>query len=173
MPFVHPLKIQAIFPAEEHPKEVFFPSSSELVCAGCRQDMKSNVNAEVMSEKLRVCAGGLQLISALQAQIPINHCTFTRAALLIPKGIAGPTVLVENVTFQCLKADQEVSCQTRGLEGEGFVCFTRFSGKFLAGLKLISSFVFILINSSHLNTRTSCGLFSTLYSKPKHSDSPS
>lgn len=89
--------------------------------------MRSNVNVEVMTEKLHVCTGGLLFISTLQAQIPINHCIFTMAALLIPKRIAFPIVPEENVILYamvmlpCLKADQEVSCQTKGLEGEGFV----------------------------------------------------
>lgn len=76
------------------------------------------------------------------------------------------------VMVPCLKADQEVSCQTRGSEGEGFVCFTCVSGKLLAGLKLISKFVFILMKSSHLNTNTNLSLFTTVYPKTKHSDSP-
>lgn len=76
------------------------------------------------------------------------------------------------VMVLCLKADQEVSCQTRGSEGEGFVCFTCVSEKLLAGLKLISKFVFILMKSSHLNTNTNRSLFTTVCSKTKHSDSP-
>lgn len=137
--------------------------------------MKSNGNVQVMTEKLHVCTSGLLFISKLQAQILINHCIFTTAALLIPKWIALPE---ENIIFYamvmclCLKADQEVSCQTSGSEGEGFVSFICVSGKLPAGLKLISSFVFILIKSSHLNTKTSCSLFTTVYSKTKYSDSP-
>lgn len=93
-----------------------------------------------MTEKLHVCTSGLLFISTLQAQILINHCIFTTAALLIPKWIALPEeniILYSMVMFLCLKAGQKVSCQTRDLEGEGFVCFTRISSKLLAGLKLI------------------------------------
>lgn len=131
--------------------------------------MRSHVNAEVMTEKLHVCTGGLLFISTNPHQsLHIHHgCSADSQKDCFPYCSRGKHDPVCHGHVSLLKGWSGGLLSHQGLRGEGFVCFTHASGKFLAGLKLILSFVFMLIKSFHLDTNTSCSLFTTVYSKPK------
>lgn len=138
------LRLKLFFLLRSHPNEIFF--SYVLVSTWCWQDMKSNVNVQVMTEKLYVYTNGLLFISTHPHQsLHIHHFCKCSADSQTFCFIRAKHHTYTMVVFLCLKAYQVVSCQTSFLlfwfffGGGGclsYFCFWQIACRFEIDIKL-------------------------------------